>query len=157
MRISNILVAVAIGLGVATAPAYAGSSVQEFNPSASDRSAIATLLRTYTTAVSTKNQTMFESILLGKDIPLSYVPSSSTAMTEHGTRGYEGFRKAVFGGAPFTQSFKDVHVHQDGNLANVTLVFVNVDARGSTWGWKTMQLLKADGTWKIASEFFTGH
>jgi hypothetical protein len=75
------------------------------------------------------------------------------------TRGqnYEGFRKQVFEGPLFTQTFRDVHIQQDGPLANVSLVFVNSSADGSSWGWKTMQLLKIDGRWKIASEFFTGH
>lgn len=58
---------------------------------------------------------------------------------------------------PFTQTFKNVNIEQDGNLANVRLVFVNKDARSSSWGWKTLQLLKVNGTWKIASEFYTGH
>jgi len=39
----------------------------------------------------------------------------------------------------------------------VSLVFVNTSPQGSSWGWKTMQLLKVSGQWKIASEFYTGH
>jgi hypothetical protein len=50
-----------------------------------------------------------------------------------------------------------VHIQQDGLLAQVSLVFVNSTAQGDTWGWKTMQLLKVAGQWKIASEFYTGH
>jgi hypothetical protein len=39
----------------------------------------------------------------------------------------------------------------------VSLVFVNTSPDGSSWGWKTMQLLKVSSQWKIASEFYTGH
>ncbi len=74
-----------------------------------------------------------------------------------GTQNYADFRKGVFQGEPFTQRFQDVDIRQDGALAQVSLMFVNTDAEGSSWGWKTLQLLKVGGTWKIASEFYTGH
>ena len=48
-------------------------------------------------------------------------------------------------------------ISQDGVLADVSLVFINTTANGSSWGWKTLQLLKVNGQWKIASEFFTTH
>lgn len=148
----------AIGLGIlAVSPVQAASSVRVLDSRASDRRAIAALLSTYTKAVSTKDQAAFEAILVSTHISFGYVPTGSAAVAEHGLQGYEAFRKSVFEGPPFTQSFKDVHIHQDGNLADVTLIFVNIDAHGSSWGWKTMQLLKVDGRWKIASEFFTGH
>jgi hypothetical protein len=56
-----------------------------------------------------------------------------------------------------TQRFRNIHIEQDGALANVSLVFVNTTARGAAWGWKTLQLLKVEGQWKIASEFYTAH
>ncbi|MEO8924366.1 MAG: hypothetical protein ABI330_16300, partial [Caldimonas sp.] len=58
---------------------------------------------------------------------------------------------------PFTQRFKDVRIQQDGNLATVTLVFINTRPQSESWGWKALQLLKVDGVWKIASEFYTSH
>ena len=74
-----------------------------------------------------------------------------------GTQNYDGFRQGVFQGAPFTQRFQDVHIRQDGPLAQVSLVFINTAADGSSWGWKTMELLKVGGQWKIASEFYPNH
>ncbi len=123
-----------------------------------DRSAIENLLDTYTRAVSTKDQALFETLLLSKDIPFSDVDSAVKGKgAEGGTCRYESFRRGVFEGPAFTQKFQDVHVAQDGPLADVSLVFVNTSKEGSSWGWKTLQLLKVDGQWKIASEFYTGH
>lgn len=129
-----------------------------FESTGPDRKAIETLLDTYTRAVSSKNQALFETLLLNRSIPFSGVPLSSAnerALT--GTANYVSFRKAVFEGRPFTQRFRDVHVQQDGSLAQVSLVFVNTTSGQSTWGWKTMQLVKLGGKWKIAAEFFTSH
>lgn len=129
-----------------------------FKSSAPDRAAIQALLDTYTKAVSTKDQALFETLLLDRNIPFSNV---TDAMTGNGsaqaTRRYDSFRKGVFEGPPFTQRFQDIHIQQDGALAQVSLVFVNVSKRGRSWGWKTLQLLKMDDHWKIASEFYTGH
>jgi hypothetical protein len=122
-----------------------------------DRVAIDALLANYTRAVSTKDQALFETLLLSRDIPFSDAGSAIKARGPEGTHRYEAFRRGVFEGPAFTQKFQDVHVDQDGPLAQVSLVFVNTDAHGSGWGWKTLQLLKVDGQWKIASEFYTGH
>ena len=128
-----------------------------FTSTGPDRAAIDALLATYTRAVSTKDQALFETLLLSRDIPFSDAGSAAKARGAEGTRRYEAFRHGVFEGPAFTQKFQDVHVDQDGPLAQVSLVFVNTDAQGSSWGWKTLQLLKVDGQWKIASEFYTGH
>jgi len=42
-------------------------------------------------------------------------------------------------------------------LAQFSLVFVNTTATNKSWGWKTMQLVKVNGRWNIAAEFFTAH
>ena len=126
-----------------------------FESTGPDRKAIEVLLDTYTKSVSTKDQALFESLLLDKDIPFSDVDSA--VRRDRGIRRYEAFRKSVFDGPPFTQKFQDVHIMQDGSLANVSLVFVNTSVQGLSWGWKTLQLLKVAGQWKIASEFYTGH
>ena len=129
-----------------------------FASTGEDRSAIEALLTTYTTAVSTKNEPMFEGLLLNKDIPFSGVGAQDrSGGSKVATANYDSFRKGVFQGPPFTQRFQDVHIDQDGRLASVSLVFVNSAADGGSWGWKTMQLLKVGGRWKIASEFYTGH
>jgi hypothetical protein len=95
---------------------------------------------------------------LNKEIPFSDVSSATKAGgADHGTQHYDSFKRAVFGGPAFTQRFQDVHIDQDGPLAEVSLVFVNTSAQGSSWGWKTLLLLKVNGQWKIASEFYTSH
>ena len=119
-----------------------------------DRPAIMALLDSYTRAVSAKDQGLFETLLLNKTIPFSFVASAGAPAE---TQNYESFRKGVFLGSPFTQRFQDVHIQQDGALADVSLVFVNTSKGTSSWGWKTLQLLKVKDHWKIASEFYTGH
>ena len=147
-----LLIVMTFGLADA-APAATGLQGTE-----ADRKAIQALLDNYTKAVSTKNQALFETLLLNKQIPFSHVRSAvKRAAEEGGTENYEQFRKGVFEGPPFTQRFEDVHITQDGVLADVTLKFFNTSADGTSWGWKTMQLLEVDGHWKIASEFFTTH
>ncbi len=129
-----------------------------FESTGADRQAIQAVLDTYTRAVSTRDQALFETLLLNKDIPFSDAGSAIGAKgAAGGANRYEAFRRGVFEGEPFTQKFQDVHVTQDGPLAQVSLVFVNTAADGTSWGWKTLQLLKVAGRWKIASEFYTGH
>jgi hypothetical protein len=129
-----------------------------FESTAPDRSAIQALLDTYARAVSTKDQRLFETLLLSQSIPFSSVEAAiSAADRDNGTGNYPAFRKGVFEGDRFTQRFKDIHIKQDGALANVTLVFVNSREESTSWGWKTLLLLKVAGTWKIASEFYTSH
>jgi hypothetical protein len=122
-----------------------------------DRAAIEIVLATYTKAVSTRDQQLFETLLVNKSIPFSYVPKDSHPISDHGTENYEVFRKGVFEGPPFTQRFEDVRIQQEGGVADVTLVFVNTTPKSVTRGWKSMQLLRVDGVWKIASEFFTDY
>jgi hypothetical protein len=139
-------------------PAAAAPIPASFDSAGADRQAIETLLDTYTRAVSTKDQPLFETLLLSQDIPFSDVDSAVKANgAADGTRHYADFRRGVFEGAPFTQKFQDVRIAQDGPLADVSLVFVNTSSQGTSWGWKTLQLLKVAGQWKIASEFYTGH
>ncbi len=129
-----------------------------FESTGEDRKAIETLLDTYTRAVSTKNQALFETILLNTNIPFSDVHSAIKGKGAAGsTSHYDSFRRGVFGGPPFMQKFQNVRIAQDGPLADVSVVFVNTTADETNWGWKTLQLLKVDGQWKIASEFYTGH
>lgn len=143
---------------VPLAPALAGAIPANFESRGEDRKAIEALLRTYTEAVSRKDEARFEALLLNKEISFSDAPSAARANgAERGAEHYDSFRKGVFEGPAFTQRFQDVHIAQDGPLANVTVVFVNSSPKGTSWGWKTLQLLKVAGRWKIASEFYTGH
>ena len=150
-----------LGLLLAVAPVGMAQTTpipSSFQSTGADRAAIQALLDNYTKAVSSKNQALFESLLLNTSIPFSGAAQAVGAKgAVAGTQNYADFRKGVFQGEPFTQRFQDVDIRQDGPLAQVSLVFVNTDAGGSSWGWKTMQLLKVGGTWKIASEFYTGH
>lgn len=138
-------------------PADAAPIPSSFVASGVDKAAIEALLAAYTKAVSTKDQQLFETLLLSKAIPFSSVSDAVGAPGDDPTRNYEAFRKGVFEGPAFTQRFRDIHIQQDGALATVSLVFINTSAKSSDWGWKSMQLLRIDGHWKIASEFYTGH
>lgn len=141
----------------APAAAIAAPAPASFAATGADRIAIEMLLATYTRAVSTKDQPLFETLLLNPAVPFAGVPDGGVKL-EAEVRDYAGFSRRVFKGPAFTQRFQDVRIAQDGGLADVTLIFVNTRADGSSsWGWKTMQLLKVAGHWKIASEFFTGH
>ena len=130
----------------------------DFESKGTGRAEIETLLHTYTRAVSEKNQPLFESILISTDIPFSDVSTATKpGRGSTNTRNYASFREGVFHGPPFKQTFRDVHIDQDGDVAQVSLVYINSSRGGQDWGWKTMQLLKVSGHWKIASEFFSGH
>ncbi len=127
-----------------------------FNSVGDDRAAIEAQLATYTHAVSTKNRALFETLLLEKTVTFSWVPTADEEI-DGKLSNYDAFCKGVFEGTPFTQSFRNVHIEQDGKLAAVTLVFVNTRPHSESWGWKALQLLKVDGTWKIVSELYTSH
>ena len=130
----------------------------EFRSAGEDRQAIQALLDAYTRAVSTKDRRLFETLLLNQSIPFSSADAAvEAADREDGSRNYARFRSGVFDGEPFTQRFRNVRIEQDGALASVTLVFVNTRPGSSSWGWKTLHLLKIKGAWKIASEFYTTH
>jgi hypothetical protein len=157
MRTAVGLVLACLAL-TSAAPAGADAIPASFESRGADRAAIETVLHTYTVAVSTKNEALFQSLLLNTAIPFSAVaPAIRAKGAEGGARNYESFRRGVFQGPSFAQRFQDVHIEQDGPLAEVSLVFVNTSAQGEDWGWKTLQLLKVDGQWKIASEFYTNH
>ncbi|MET0246015.1 MAG: nuclear transport factor 2 family protein [Sphingomonas sp.] len=152
------LLIAATALSLAAGPASVQRIPADFASVGEDRRAIEALLATYTRAVSTKDQALFETLLLSRDIPFSGIGAALPADgNAAGLANYERFRKGVFEGRPFTQRFRQVRIEQDGALANVRLVFVNSAADGQSWGWKTLQLVKAGGRWKIASEFYTSH
>lgn len=158
MKVLLLGAVLAMSVAPAIAAPYRTPVPATFESRGDDRQAIATLLDTYTKAVSTKDQALFETLLLNKAIPFTGIPLSGAGKdATPKTSQYEEFRKGVFEGDPFTQSFKDIHIKQDGRLAQVSLVFENTSPTEKSWGWKTMELIKLDGRWKIAAEFFTGY
>ncbi|WP_204259554.1 hypothetical protein [Lichenicola cladoniae] len=154
----SLIGSIALVAVLASPASYAAPNPSRFESDGADRKAIMTLLHNYTIAVSAKDQVLFETLLLNKTIPFSSVASAvRSAGAEGGTQNYDSFRKGVFLGPPFTQRFEDVQIRQDGALADVSLVFVNTSRETSSWGWKTLQLIKVGKSWKIASELYTNH
>lgn len=130
---------------------------------AADQRAIAGLLDSYTRAVSNGDEAAFSKLLLNENIPFfctGNLVQSSAKQQPLDVRQYQGFRDAVFRNHPhLAQHFTNVHIEQDGDLAAVSVDFFTLDAgttRGS-YGFKTLQLIKVAGSWKIASEFFSAY
>ena len=139
------------------APAF----LSQHETSVADRQAIEKLLDTYTTSVTNGDEAAFEALLLDDQVAFSGTyeftnPGADGArvVTQH----YRRFRESIFAsGKRYTQHFYNVHIDQDGILAQVSLDFITQETqtgRGG-YGWKTIQLLKIRGHWKIASEFYT--
>lgn len=124
-----------------------------------DDASIRALLDAYTGAVTRKDPAAFKALLLDERIPFSYVDAGKGLNKDEDLRGYPDFRQAVFGGTErFSQTFDHVRIERDGALAAVTLHFQtrSVPGPGVFEGFKTLQLVKVGGSWKIASELFTG-
>ncbi len=155
----NLIGAITLLVAALFSPNARGETMPiRFESTRQDHAAIETLLDNYAKAVSSKDKSLFESLLLNMDVPFSDAASAARARgAEGGTQHYNSFEKGVFEGPPFKQRFRDIHIDQDGVLAAVRLVFVNTSAKGTSWGWKVLHLLKIEGNWKIASEFYTGH
>ena len=140
-----------------TAPSY----INEHRTTADDAAAIEGVLKAYTTSVTNADKATFEALLLNEEVPFT----STDELVKLGanglkvdTRRYSRFRKAVFeSGVQYTQHFYNIHIQQDGDLAQVSLDFVTkvVKSGGGGFGWKTLQLVKVQGQWKIASEIYT--
>jgi len=141
------------------APAYLSRHKTDLE----DQQAIRELLKTSTTAVTNGDKAAFESLLLNTDVPfssMSDLANQHTAAQEVSASQYGKFRQAIFdSGVRFNQQFYNVHIEQDGDLAQVSLDFVTKETNSGQggYGWKTLQLLKIKGRWKIASEFYTGY
>ncbi|WP_266181412.1 hypothetical protein [Dyella humicola] len=117
----------------------------------------------YTASLSTGNREAFELQLLDLNIPFSYVKGGAGAMDHPGLaifQDYAGFRKVIFVSSKrYQQRFSNIRVEQVGNLAEVSLDYQTA-LQGDQYegsGWKVMQLIKLNGQWKIASEFFIGY
>lgn len=131
-------------------------------PDPADDAAIRQLLENYTHSVSTGDRVLFESQLLDTKIPFSYVGTtarSARRSTLADFQDYAHFRATIFdSGKRYRQRFSQVRIEQVGDLAQVSLDYQTAlqDAPYKSTGWKVLQLIKVDGRWKIASEFFTG-
>lgn len=125
----------------------------------SDHQAIGALLASYTRCVTRHDESGFRALLLDDRIPFAAVAESKASTTPPNLRQYAGFRQAVFGsGQRYRQTFTHVHIEQHGPLAQVSLDFVTEQLsgnRGSSAGWKVLQLVKVGEQWKIANELFT--
>ncbi|WP_394782098.1 nuclear transport factor 2 family protein [Undibacterium sp.] len=150
------------GLAQAQSPMTpAQSTVDKASPE--EAKAIHTLLDTYTQSVTDRNKALFESLLLDENIPFFCVEDLSRPSFQASTKtvsSYAGFRKSVFdSGTRFHQTFSNVKIEQEGALAQVSLNFETlVDGTNDGGrGWKVLHLLKINGKWKIASEFYTAY
>lgn len=61
-----------------------------------DRREIEGLLAAYTRVVSTKDEALFENLLLNKEIPFTYVSEDGAKVARGGIANYEAFRKGGF-------------------------------------------------------------
>lgn len=131
------------------------------SPSAQENQSINALLTTYTSSVSDGNSQRFESQLLDLKIPFAGVWGNMAASANLATvQDYAGFKKSIFeSGKKFKQRFSNIKIEQMGPVAQVSLDYETALKESSYdgKGWKVMHLLKVDGQWKIASEFFTGY
>lgn len=141
----------------------AGAAQAGNPPAPEEDKKIRALLENYTQSVTQGDRARFESQLLDTDIPFSGVSSGEGGLNGASLKtiqDYRGFRRAIFdGGEKFRQRFSNIHIEQLGNMAQVSLDYETArqDAAYEGKGWKVLQLIKVDGQWKIASEFFTGY
>lgn len=129
---------------------------------ADDSAAIRAVLDAYTGSVSSGDRAAFEALLLDPAIPFLGLSDGKLAAKHGASAGaiaqYAGFKKSVFdSGRQLTQRFFDVKIAHEGDLAQVSLQFETrvVGQAGGSRGWKTLELLRVAGQWKIASEFYT--
>jgi hypothetical protein len=152
-----MFVAVSSPLAAHEAPAF----VAKHHNTPEDKRAIERVLATYTKSVTDGNEAAFTALLLNVEVPFSSTRELVTGKADPGhtqTHNYEQFRQAVFAsGKHYEQYFYNEKIEQDGELAQVSVDFVTTEAgtHKGGFGWKTLQLLKMQGEWKIASEFYT--
>ena len=166
MRIAPLLPLLLLAVAVAPAaaiPPPPATFAGHHAATPEDAAAIEHLLDAYRAAVKAGDQPAFAALLLNEHVPFLAVQSralgTATADAVDQSR-YADFRSAIFGSAQrYEQRFDHVRILQDGALAQVSLDFVTVDAGTDNggYGWKTLELLKVGGQWRIASEFFTAY
>jgi Putative lumazine-binding len=152
----SILVALPLSSGAET-PGFIG----KHENAEAEKRAIEQVLNSYTQSVTQGDEAAFSALLLNEQIPFTSTSklSESDADPQHTeTRDYQSFKRSVFeSGKRYQQAFYNIRIEQDGALAQASLDFVTRirDTDKGGYGWKTLQLLKVQGQWKIASEFYT--
>jgi hypothetical protein len=143
----------------ASVPDAAPPWLAQHRSTASDVTTIKRVLAAYTASVTNGDKGTFESLLLNLDITFTSTDELAAQDAAHvDTRRYRQFRRAVFEtGDRFVQRFYNVHIQQDGDLAQVSLDFITKTPKSDDggYGWKLLQLVKVQGQWKIASEIYT--
>ncbi len=130
-------------------------------PTSEDLPLIQALLNIYTYSVNTGDRQAFEAQLLDTNIPFYGLPGQLPTDFAGGlsaVQDYPAFRRAVFeSNGKFAQTFSNIKIDQNGDLAQVSLNFLTklLPDGGAGQGWKVLHLLKVRGQWKIASEFYT--
>ncbi|HWX03834.1 hypothetical protein [Collimonas sp.] len=164
MQSRNFLAAAVLLLATASLAAQeAPSFLSNHHSSPEDKQAIERVLASYTSSLSSGDEKTFAALLLDEKIPFMATNSlegSNTGDKPLDTRQFEDFRQAVFSsGKKYEQHFYNVRIAQDGKLAQASLDFVTKEAnsQNGSYGWKVIQLLKVNDTWKIASEFYTAY
>ncbi len=157
-----LLLASAAPAAIAVPPAPAAFAGHH-EAAAEDRAAIEHLLDAYRAAVKNGDEAGFAALLLNERVPFLTVEAAGLGKVparDVDVQRYPDFRHAVFGSAGhYEQRFDNVRILQDGALAQVSLDFVTVAAGTDQggYGWKTLELLKVAGGWRIASEFYTAY
>jgi ketosteroid isomerase-like protein len=125
--------------------------------------AIERVLETYYTAVTNRDETLFLTTLVNKDIPFFSVGNSDSVEPELTTdkmHNYKGFSQGIFHSEErYRQTFERIQIAQEGALATASLYFTTyrLTTGGTSRGWKTLQLVKIGAEWKIVSEIYTAH
>lgn len=144
---------------LALALLWATTTVAASETDNSDHAAIVKLVSSYTRFVGERDRKGFESLLLDKEVPFSTVSANRPTADSEALKNYAGFDKGIFAGDyPYRQQFSNVKIEQVGPIAQVSLNFTveRLDGKNQVYaGWKILQLVKTNGTWKIASELWT--
>ena len=163
VRLAAFLLIATLGPAAFAVPPPPAAFAGHHEAGAEDRVAIERLLDAYRAAVKQGDEAGFAALLLNDRVPFLTVEAAGldkATAKDVDTRRYADFRHAVFGsGRHYEQRFDNVRILQDGALAQVSLDFVTVAAGTDSggYGWKTLELLKVAGGWRIASEFYTAY
>ena len=163
VRLLSWLLAATAATPAAAVPPPPAAFAGHHEATAPDRAAIVHLLDAYRAAVKAGDEAGFAALLLNERVPFLSVDTERlgrAAAEDVNALRYADFRHAVFGaGQHYEQRFDNVRILQDGALAQVSLDFVTVTAGTDQggYGWKTLELLKVAGGWRIASEYYTAY
>ena len=163
VRLLPLLLLAALATPATAVPPAPVAFAGRHEAAAEDRAAIERLLDAYRAAVKAGDEAGFAALLLDERVPFLSVDAvrlGQAAARDVDDQRYADFRHAVFGsGKHYEQRFDNVRIQQDGALAQVSLDFVTVAAgtQQGGYGWKTLELLKVAGGWRIASEFYTAY